>query len=319
MDKERGSILSKLWVPKPKSTRKEPRAMSLLDLFVDVDDFCLVFLPLWEQRLLAEGSKQRRRKGQLRVSEVMTIIIHFHQSHYRDFKAYYTDHVCKYLCSEFPNLVSYERFVALVPSVLGPLLAYLRSLYGACTGISFVDSTSLAVCDNHRIHANKVFEGFAQRGKTSMGWFYGIKLHFVINDRGELLACQLTPGNVDDRVAVPLLAQRLFGKLFADKGYISQALFELLFETLGVQLVTGLRKNMKNRLISLHDKLILRKRAIVESVIDQLKNISQIEHTRHRSPINFFVNVIAGLIAYCLQPKKPSLNLRTKPALVAYP
>jgi len=293
--------------------------MSLLDLYVDVDDFCLVFLPLWEQRLLAEGSKRRRRKGQLRVSEVMTIIIHFHQSHYRDFKAYYTNHVCKQLHSEFPNLVCYERFVALIPSVLGPLIAYLRSQYGSCTGISFVDSTSLAVCDNHRIHANKVFEGFAQRGKTSMGWFYGIKLHFVINDCGELLACQLTPGNVDDRAPVPLLSQRLFGKLFADKGYISQALFELLLDTFGVQLITGLRKNMKNRLIALHDKLILRKRAIVESVIDQLKNISQIEHTRHRNPINFFVNVIAGLIAYCLQPKKPSLNLQTKPFLVAYP
>jgi hypothetical protein len=293
--------------------------MSLLDLFVDVDDFCLIFLPLWEQRLLAEGSQRRRRKGQLRVSEVMTIIIHFHQSHYRNFKAYYTDHVCKHLRSEFPNLVSYERFVALIPSVLGPLIAYLRNLYGSCTGISFVDSTSLAVCDNHRIHANKVFEGFAQRGKTSMGWFYGTKLHFVINDCGELLACQLTPSNVDDRVPVPLLAQRLFGKLFADKGYISQALFDLLFDTFGVQLITGLRKNMKNRLIALHDKLILRKRAIVESVIDQLKNISQIEHTRHPSPINFFVNVIAGLIAYCLQPKKPSLNLKSKPMLVAYP
>jgi hypothetical protein len=314
MDKGGVHLLSKLWVAKPKSTRKEPRDMSLLDLFVDVDDFCLVFLPLWEQRLLAEGSKR-----QLRVSEVMTIIIHFHQSHYRDFKAYYTDHVCRHLRSEFPNLVCYERFVALIPSVLGPLLAYLRSLYGTCKGISFVDSTSLAVCDNHRIHANRVFDSFAQRGKTSMGWFYGIKLHFVINDCGELLACQLTPGNVDDRVPVPVLAQRLFGKLFADKGYISQALFDLLFETFGVQLITGLRKNMKNRLITLHDKLILRKRAVVESVIDQLKNISQIEHTRHRSPINFFVNVIAGLIAYCLQPKKPSLNLHTHPMLVVYP
>jgi len=226
--------------------------------------------------------------------------------------------VSKHLRSEFPKLVCYERFVALIPSVLGPLIVYLRSLYGRCTGISFVDSTSLVGCDNHRIHANKVFEGFAQRGKTSMGWFYGIKLHFVINDCGELLACQLTPGNVDDRAPVPLLSQRLFGKLFADKGYISQALFELLFDTFNIQLVTGIRKNMKNRLISLHDKLILRKRAIVESVIDQLNNISQIEHTRHRSPINFFVNVIAGLSAYCIQPKNPSLNLHTKPMLVAY-
>lgn len=291
--------------------------MSLLELFVDVDDFCQMFLPQWEQRLLTEGSKRRRRQGQLRVSEMMTIMIHFHQSHYRDFKAYYREYVLKHLRAEFPNLVCYARFVALMPSVLGPLMAYLQSLYGRCTGISFVDSTPLVVCDNHRIHLNKVFEGFAQRGKTSMGWFYGIKLHIATNDCGELLACQLTPGNVDDRVPVPMFAQHLFGKLVADKGYISQALFEMLLDTFGVQLITGVKKNMHNRLMRLHDKILLRKRAIIESVIDQLKNISQIEHTRHRSPINFFVNVIAGLIAYCLQPKKPSLNLLAKPMLVA--
>lgn len=291
--------------------------MSLLELFVDVDDFCQVFLPQWEQRLLFEGNKHRRRQGQLRVSEVMTILILFHQSHYRDFKAYYTGYVCKHLHSEFPKLVCYERFVALIPSVLGPLMAYLTSLYGTCTGISFVDSTSLAVCDNHRIQTNKIFEGFAQRGKTSMGWFYGIKLHIVTNDCGELLACQLTPGNVDDRMPVLSFAQHLFGKLFADKGYISQALFELLFETFGIQLITGLRKNMQNRLILLHDKILLRKQAIIESIIDQLKNISQIEHSRHRCPANFLVNLICGLIAYCRQPKKPSLGLGTLPALVA--
>jgi hypothetical protein len=283
--------------------------MSLLELFVSVDDFCQVFLPFWESKLLAEGSKKRCRNGQLRVSEIMTIIIHFHQSQYRNFKAYYTEHVCQHLREEFPNLVSYERFVNLLPSVLGPLSAYLKSLYGRCHGVSFIDSTALSVCDNHRIHNHKVFAGFAQRGKGSMGWFYGFKLHLVINECGELLACQITPGNVDDRMPVPTLCKRLFGKLIADRGYVSQPLFEQLLDTFGVQLITKLRKNMKNRLVPLVDKLLLRKRAIIESVVDQLKNISQIEHTRHRSPINCFINIIAGLIAYCHQPKKPSLNL----------
>jgi hypothetical protein len=282
---------------------------SLLELFVSVDDFCQVFLPFWERKLLQDGSKKRRRAGELSISEVMTIIIHFHQSHYRDFKTYYTNHVCQHLQREFPKLVSYERFVILMPSVLGPLSAYLKSLYGHCHGIAFIDSTALAVCDNHRIHNHKVFAQLAQRGKGSMGWFYGFKLHLVINDRGELLACQITPGNVDDRVPVPALSRRLFGKLIADRGYISQALFEQLLDTFGVQLITKLRKNMKNRLLPLMDKLLLRKRAIIESVVDQLKNISQIEHTRHRSPINCFVNILAGLIAYCHQPKKPALNL----------
>ena len=239
----------------------------------------------------------------------MTIVIYFHQSQYRNFKAYYTEHVCQHLRAEFPKLVSYERFVILMPSVLGPLSAYLKSLYGRCHGISFLDSTALMVCDNHRIHTHKVFAEFAQRGKGSMGWFYGFKLHLVINDCGELLACQITPGNVDDRKPVPVLCKRLFGKLIADRGYVSQPLFEQLLETFGVQLITKLKKNMKNRLLPLIDKLLLRKRAIIESVVDQLKNISQIEHTRHRNPLNCFINIIAGLIAYCHQPKKPSLNL----------
>ena len=283
--------------------------MSLLELFVGVDDFCQIFLPFWEARQLEDGSKKRLRRGQLSISEIMTIIIYFHQSQYRNFKAYYTEHVCQHLPSEFPNLVSYERFVALMSSAFGPLSAYLKSLYGDCRGISFIDSTALSVCDNHRIHNHKVFAGFADRGKGSMGWFFGFKLHLVVNDQGELLACQITPASTDDRKPVPELSKRLFGKLIADRGYISQALFEQLLETFNLQLITKLRKNMKNRLMPLMDKLLLRKRAIIESVVDQLKNISQIEHTRHRCPINAFINVIAGLIAYCHQPKKPSLNL----------
>jgi hypothetical protein len=282
--------------------------MSLLELFVDVDDFCQIFLPTWQKRLLGDGSKKRLRDGQLSLSEVMTIIIYFHQSHYRNFKRYYLEHVCQQLQSEFPNLVTYERFVALMPTALGPLSAYLKSLYGKCSGISFIDSTTLAVCDNHRIYSNKVFEDVAERGKSSMGWFYGLKLHLVVNDRGEILSCQVTAGNVDDRKPVLNLCKNLFGKLIADRGYISQALFEQLLETFGVQLITRIKSNMKNRLMPLVDKLLLRKRAIIESVVDQLKNVSQIEHTRHRSPINCFINILAGLIAYCRQPKKPDLN-----------
>jgi transposase len=283
--------------------------MSLLELFVSVDDFCQIFLPIWERKLLSDGSKKRRRVGQLSMSEIMTLIIYFHQSQYRNFKVYYTEHVCKHLKAEFPNLVTYERFVILMPSAFGPLSAYLKSLYGRCSGLSFIDSTALEVCDNHRIHNHKVFEGLAERGKGSMGWFYGLKLHLVVNDRGEILACQITPGNMNDRKPVLALCKRLFGKLIADRGYISQPLFEQLLETFNIQLITRLKKNMKNRLLPLIDKLLLRKRAIIESVVDQLKNISQIEHTRHRSPINAFINIIAGLIAYCHQPKKPSLNI----------
>ena len=213
---------------------------------------------------MQDGSKKRRHAGKLRVSKIMTILIRFHQSHYRDFKTYYTDHVCEHWRSEFPKLVSYQRFVILMPSVLSPLSAYLKSLYGRFHGISFTDSTTLMVCNTHRIHHHKVFAGVAQRGKGSMGWFYGFKLHLVVNDCGELLACQITPGSVDDREPVPTLSRHLFGKLIAVRSYISQALFEKLLDSFGVQLIPKLRKNMKNRLMPLTDKLLLRKEPSLE-------------------------------------------------------
>ena len=291
---------------------------SLLELFCDVDDFSQSFLPFWRKQLLAAGEIHRQRERSLSMSEIMTILIHFHQSHYRDFKAYYMDYVLERLRSEFPGLVSYTRFIEFIPSVLLPLCLYLRTkCFGTCTGISFIDSTSLMVCKNPRIHSHKVFSGLAERGKTSTGWFFGFKLHLIFNDQGELLNLMLTPGNVDDRKPVPRMVRKLFGKLFGDKGYLSKKLFEELLRTFNIQLITGIRSNMKNQLMSLMDKLLLRKRAISETIIDQLKNISQIEHSRHRSPINFLVNLICGLIAYCHQPKKPSLHLRTLPALLA--
>src|SRR5215472_15619811 len=275
----------------------------------------LRFVPQWKATQLKAG-KQRERAGQLCPSEVMTILIHFHQSHYRTFKAYYTEHVQVHLTSEFPDLVSYQRFVALIPSVLVPMLAYLQTRYGACTGISFIDSTSLCVCDPKRISQHRVFAVDARRGKTSMGWFFGFKLHLAVNDQGELLAYCLTPGNVDDRTPVPALAKRMRGKLFGDRGYISAPLTQLLFEQ-GLHLITRLRKNMKNHLMLLSDKLLVRKRAIIETIIDQLKNISQIEHSRHRSPVNFVVHLVAGLIAYSHQDKKPSLHLDERALLAA--
>lgn len=185
----------------------------------------------------------------------MTIIIHFHRSRYRDFKTYYTQYVQMHLRGEFPNLVSYTRFVELMPTVLLPLCLYLKSRLGPVIGIAFIDATALPVCHNRRIGRHKVFDGLAARGKTSMGWFFGFKLHLVVNDCGELLAFYHTPGNVDDRRPVPRLAARLFGKLFADKEYISQLLADQLLGQ-DVQLITGLRKNMKNRLLPLLDKLM---------------------------------------------------------------
>jgi hypothetical protein len=212
------------------------------------------------------------------------------------------------LTSEFPRLVSYNRFVELMPRVLVPLWFYLHSRKGQVTGISFIDSTPIAVCHNRRISSHKVFAGIAQRGKTSMGWFYGFKLHLLINEHGEILAFSITAGNVDDRKPVAQMTEKVWGKVFGDKGYISAKLLMELFAE-GVELITRIRRNMKQKLMPMLDKILLRKRALIEVVNDQLKNISQIEHTRHRSVANFLVNVVSGLIAYSHQDKKPSLNL----------
>ena len=283
--------------------------MNVLDLYCSVDAFWQRFEPLWERELLRSGTRQRRRATRLHPAEILTILILFQESGYRTFKGFYTQQVQMALRQEFPSLLSYTRFVELMPRFLVPLAIYLHTQLGHCTGISFIDSTSLAVCHPARITQHRVFRVDARRGKTSIGWFYGFKLHLVVNDRGDLLAVCLTPGNVDDRRPVPRLVRRLFGRLFGDKGYISAPLAQQLFIEQGLRLITKLRKNMRNQLIEFSDRLLLRKRALIETIIDQLKNICQIEHSRHRSPINFLIHLFAGLAAYCHQPKKPSLGL----------
>jgi hypothetical protein len=282
--------------------------MSLLELFCAVDDFRKARDEAQAGHLLPRGTIQRQRAGQLSDSEALTIMIHFHQSQYRNFKAYYQQHVAVYLRTEFPQLISYARFVQRMPRLLGWLCLYLFSRLGTCTGISFVDATFIAVCDNRRINQHKVFQGIAARGKGSTGWSFGFKLHLVVNDAGELLAVYLTAAHRHELKALPKLVKRLFGKLFADMAYLSQSMFEQLMEQ-GVQLITKLKSNMKNKLMVMSDKLLLRKRSIIETINDQLKNISQIEHSRHRSPLNFLVNLVSGLIAYSHQAKKPSLDL----------
>lgn len=283
----------------------------ILPLFCHIDDFCQEFEPELNRKLLTEGKRKRNRRSGMTLSEVMTVVVLFQTSGYRTFKDFYLKQILTNRRREFPGAVSYTRFVEITPSALLPLCVYVHTLMGECTGLAFVDSTSIAVCHNRRIASHKVFKEVAARGKTSVDWFYGFKLHLVTNDRGELLAFRVTLGNTDDRVPVPDLCKGLIGKLYGDRGYISKALFELLFDQ-GLELFTRLKSNMKNRFIPMFDKIMLRKRAIIESINDQLKNICQIEHTRHRSVVNFGVNLLAGLAAYCHKPKKPSLNLRAE-------
>jgi hypothetical protein len=282
--------------------------VDIVALFCDLDDFYRAFAPTWQQHLLPAPGHHRHRSSRLSMSELMTLVIAFHHSDYRTFKHFYVKEVCRHWRAEFPDLVSYQRLIECLPAVLIPLAAYLRTRLGCTRGIAFIDSLPLPVCHNRRIYSHQVFAGSAQRGKSSMGWFYGFKLHFVIDHEGALLAVRFTPGNIDDRVPVPELAARLWGKLFGDRGYLGQELFEQLQQT-GVPLITRLKRNMKNKLMPLWDKRLLRKRALIESVGEQLKHACQIAHSRHRSVYNAFVHASAALVAYTWHEHKPSLHL----------
>ena len=281
-------------------------------IFVSVDDFCLNFEKPIQQTLLEYSSKRkkRNRKSALCHSEIITLLIAFHSGGFSNFKFFYTQYACVHLRSEFPGLVSYNRFIELSH---GCALAFMLFLHycakGECTGISFIDSTVLRVCHNKRIRRNKTFKGIAEVGKSSMGWFYGFKLHLVINDKGEILSFYLSKANVDDRnvKAITQLTQKLFGKLFGDKGYLSKALTDMLFSN-GIQLITAVRRNMKNKALSNEEKLLLRKRSVIETVNDELKNICHAEHTRHRSINGFLLNLMSAIAAYSFFPKKPSIK-----------
>lgn len=282
----------------------------ITEIFCVIDEFNKNFDKEVSSHTLisSSGRHRRNRKGVMSESEIMTILILFHFSHCRDFKYFYLHEVCFHLRHDFPRTVSYNRFVELQSRVFFKFMFFLKMYaLGHCTGITYVDSTMIPVCSNIRRYANKVFKGFARDGKGTMGWCHGFKLHFTCNDRGEIITFCLTGANVDDKsdIVWKVLAKDLYGKLFADRGYISQNLFDTLFAD-GVNLVTGLRCNMKNKLMPLWDKIMLRKRYIIESINDMLKNTAQIVHSRHRSINNFIMNLVSVITAYCFFDNKPN-------------
>ena len=283
------------------------------ELFCMADDFCKFFDAMMKKYTLKSDNKRAyHRDSTMSKSEIMLIMIMFHDSGYRCLKHFYVGKVCKHLRHLFPKVVSYNRFVELEKQVAVPLALFIKkALPGKCTGISFVDSTPLRVCRNQRIHIHKVFKGIAQRGKCSMGWFFGFKLHLICNEKGEILNFMITPGDVDDRKPLEYKAfvEFIYGKLVGDKGYIGKNLFQRLFVD-GIQLITKLKSNMKGALMSVSDKLLLRKRAIIETVNDELKNIAQVEHSRHRSFEDFIVNMLGAIAAYCVFPKKPCIHVQ---------
>lgn len=285
----------------------------ITEIFCLIDDFCIEMRQVVDKNTINANNQQKRRNRPSRMSdsEVITIMLLFHLKGYRCLKHFYINHVSKHMKNDFPDTVSYNRFVELQKKSVLPMVLFLQTCcMGQCSGISFLDSTVIKACHYKREKQNKVFKGIANKGKGTMGWFFGFKLHIVINERGQIIDFLITQGNVDDRQPLrdKTFHDKIFGKIFADRGYIGKDLFEELFVD-GIHLVTKIRKNMKNALMHIYDKILLRKRAVIESVNDILKNQCQIEHTRHRSFDNFLTNLISGLIAYSFYPTKPKINI----------
>jgi len=280
----------------------------ITEIFCAADEFCKKFNNELEKNLISgTGKPRRRRRASLSDSEIMTIMMIFHLGGYKCFKHFYINYVLSSRKDLFPTAVSYVRFVELEGRVFFVMMFFLKMVaFGRCNGVSYVDSTMIPVCHNMRRYANKVFAGLAADGKGTMGWCHGFKLHFVCNDRAEIITFVLTPANTDDRDprVWKVLAKELYGRLFADRGYISQRLFDELFDD-GIHLVTGIRSNMKNRLMPLWDKILLRKRFVIECVNDTLKNTETLVHSRHRSVHGFVMNLVSALGAYCFYDNKP--------------
>ena len=252
----------------------------ITEIFYLVDEFCLEFEQTIKKHTLG---KEPKRKPRMSCSEVITIMILFHSGGFKNMKHFYLYYVQKHQSNLFPDTVSYNRFVELMQAATLPMLVFMKTCcLGEGTGISFIDSTPIRVCKNKRIKRNKVFEGLAQVGKSTMGYFFGFKLHIVINDKGELLNFVITPGNTDDREPLKnkSFIKALKGKLYADKGYISNQLTQVLFLD-GLHLITSIRNNMKNVLMELKDKILLR-------ACNQVS-------TRRNKPISRFLKSNSGL------------------------
>lgn len=286
-------------------------SLSTTALFCCLDDFATTFED-WERHSLIPTGRKRQRRGKLSLGEMLFVMVLFHLSPFKDFKHFWLYGIEQKYRDCFGDLPSYGRFVALMPRLFAPFCVLLHSLSGEETGIYIADSTKLAVCNNARISRNRTFKGLATRGRSTMGWFFGFKLHVVMNNKGELMAVKITPGNTDDRAPLEAMTAGLQGKLLADKGYISKKLFARLWKQ-GLHLLTGIRKNMKNYLMPMFDKLLLRKRFIVETLFDKLKSNMAIEHTRHRSPTNAFVHILSCLAAYMLGKTKVKMTEVTYP------
>lgn len=285
----------------------------LIEIFIKADDLCKeieseVFSKVLEDKTIYGGYQKPCCK--MSESEIMTLLIYYHYSGYKCFEYFYCQFVANELSSYFPKLLSYNRFTEVLFCVSLPLFIFAKVLCSLSlqTGISFIDSKKIVVCHNRRIHQHKVFKGRAARGKSSTGWFYGFKVHLVINEKGEILDFDLTPGNVADNNHS--LLKRILGKVkglcFGDKDY-STALWKDFFQQ-GLKIITKSKSKAKAKLMLLNERYMLLKRPLIDSVNDIFTSVFDLEHSRHRNPDNALTHMISAICAYCFYPEKPSVN-----------
>lgn len=277
----------------------------LTEIFVIVDDFMKEFEPYSQTKLLG----YRPWLGKMSKSEMMTIVIFFHLSGIRYFSWYYKYALLGPLKSYFPESYPYHHFISKMPEIQLELYAFLHTMcMGKITEANYIDSKPLEVCHLKREKSHKVFKHIAQKGVTSKGYFHGLKLHMICNQQGEPVRFQLTSGNVSDNNEQLLkkMLEDFEGKVYGDKGYLTK--HKAFFEERGCKIISKVRKNMKKPLLTGEERYYLKKRGLIETVFDQMVNICQIEHTRHRSPKNFLVNLWAGLIAYTFLDRLPRIQ-----------
>lgn len=286
---------------------KVTKMIDLEELYCEVDDFCRNICTEIKSKLIGQEISITVDTPGLNLSEILTILIYYHFSHFDCIKHYYLVKVQRELKKHFPKLPSYNRFVERIKEI--PILTalYLQYKQAKFNGEGYIDSTPLEVCTKKRVHSHKVFKLEAKLGKSSKGWFFGLKLHVICDFMGNIIKCKITSGNEHDLKVGTQMLQGLQGKIYADKGYIGKKEFLLLLEQ-GLFLITGIRENMKNRLLELWDKILLKKRSLIESIFGLMKQTFHLEHSRHRSVVNATVYVLTTVIAYCWKPNKPKIK-----------
>lgn len=292
----------------------------LTEIYYEVDEFNKLYLGKIADYITHIDWYPKRKIGCMSMSEIMTILIYYHYSHYKNFKHYYEQYVRKDLKKDFPVSVGYDRFIWYIPMAFLPMLCFhiFRCKASIRTDIYFIDSTKIVACHPKRVHQNEVFKGFASWGKTSTGWFYGIKIHLIINNLGEVMQTYFTTGSTSDTNVKVLfsLLKGLKGWVFGDKGYLMNKEKLDFAECDGALdfFVKPRNNTKKKKLKPIPDeaKKMAKKRPIIETVIGLQKNVLDLEHTRHRSISNAFTHMLAAMCAYSFYQRKPKVSIPTQ-------